>query len=468
MIDRIGHTIAAVSSAAGAGAVGILRLSGPDACRIAEGLIAVEGGLSALPGSRHRDGRLIIDGNPSLPARVYTFRAPRSFTGEHVVEIFAPGSPPLLAMLRETAVAAGALPALPGEFTARALLHGRMDLSQAQAVAAVISAESDTQLRAARRMMDGALSRGITAVRDELAELLALVEADIDFAEEPIEFITPAELIDRLGRVRERLLAVRRDTRRMERAGVLPRVLLIGPPNAGKSSLTNALSGVDRAICAAVAGTTRDLLSVPIRLGGREAILLDSAGLDESADEIIARARTLALGEAQSVDAIVIVLDVAVPPPPGFAAMIRGLDTPRRIVAANKIDLLAPEERQHSAAGAARVVGVAAGAVAVSAATGEGVEQLRAAIAGILEDGGPTVGAESMVVSERQQRAMDEATLSLDRAIALSAAAAETIDCADLLAFELREALDTLGNVTGEVTTEDLLGQVFARFCIGK
>ncbi|MEK7710280.1 MAG: GTPase [Planctomycetota bacterium] len=520
MLDRLDETVVAVSSAPGHGAVGIVRLTGPDAVVIADRMAITADGtpLEAHPASSRVHGEIPI-GDGALPADFYLFRAPRSYTRQHLVEIHTVGSPAAVEFVRKIAVSLGARPAEPGEFTARAFLNGAMDLASAEAVARLIRARSDTQLRAARQMMDGALAERIAEVRDALAELLALVEADIDFAEEPIEFISPRDLKLRLDVIAGGLRRLVADAKSAERFNVLPHILFFGPSNAGKSSLMNRLSGTSRAICAAVAGTTRDILSAPIRIGRGEAILLDAAGVDESPDEIIAQARAMVLSAAQRVDLVCVVLDAAslksnqglgrtrtegLPPlqggtqggPPldydqviedpqswwahldatllvaapfdldAFLGVVHSLNVPRIVVAVNKSDLLSAEECNEIVA---RLRQFEIGPVhPVSALRGDGVEELRTAFANALGVIETTVVGEAMLLSERQRATIADAIAALDRTAALSETAEETIDCADLLAFELREALDALGSVTGAVTTEDLLGKVFANFCIGK
>ena len=275
MLDRIDDTIVAISSAPGYGAVALIRLSGPHAITIADRMSKTEEDtpLSDHLGSSRIVGEVAIEEGLYLPAFFYLFRTPHSYTRQDIVEIQTVGSPSSAELVRKRAIQLGALPALPGEFTARAFFGGAMDLSQAEAVGGLIRAQTDTQLRAARRIMEGVLAKQLTKSLDALAELLALVEADIDFAEEPIEFLTPPELCARLGEVSSQLEGLRTSAPSVERFDVLPRILLLGPPNAGKSSLMNRLSGIPRAICEAVAGTTRDILSAPISLGHGEAIL---------------------------------------------------------------------------------------------------------------------------------------------------------------------------------------------------
>jgi len=251
-----------------------------------------------------------------------------------------------------------------------------------------------------------------------------------------------------------------------ERLDVLPHILLFGPPNVGKSSLMNRLSRTSRAICAAVAGTTRDVLSAPINLGRCEAVLLDSAGVDESVEELAAAARELTLSAAQSVDLVCLVLDAGSPLNEAVMSNVRELDVARTVVVGNKSDLLAADE-SHTAL--RDLSGLSLGPCClVSALTGAGLDELRATLAGQLAALETTIPGEALLATERQRSGVAAAIGALDRATALADAAGETLDCAELLAFELRDAVEALGNVTGAVLTEDLLSQVFANFCIGK
>ena len=478
MLDHWNETIVAISSAPGHGPVGIVRLNGPTAIAIAEQMFkATETGLlSDKLGSRRLSGEVAIETGVSLPATLYLFRAPRSYTREDLVEFHTVGSPSVLEMVRRRAVALGATPAQPGEFTARAFVNGAMDLSTAEAVAGVIRAESDTQLRASRRLMDGALTQRTTQARDELAELLGLVEADIDFTEEAIEFIAPSDLHHRLAAVGANLHRTLDESQSSEQFITLPHILLLGPPNAGKSTLMNRLSGTRRAICAAVAGTTRDVLSTPIQLGRVEVMLLDAAGVDRSLDDIVARAREMTMSTAETVDTVCIVLDLdemfkegnrRTPDGTGeFLEMMNSLELPKTVVAANKCDLLTVEEAERLAE---RVDALRLGPVClVSAFDGTGIDRLRSALVDTLSEGATTTLSEAIMLSERQRVAILDASSAINRAQTQCEESDATIDRADLIAFELREALDALGAVTGAVTTDDLLDQIFADFCIGK
>lgn len=482
MLDRLDETIVAISSAPGRGPLGILRITGPRAIEIADAwTLLPHGRLLELPGWIRTRGEVLLAADARVAADVLLFRAPRTYTRQDLVEIHTIGCSPLLEIIRQLAVLQGARSAEPGEFTARAFLNGRIDLAAAEGVAAVIRAQSDVQLRAARRLMDGTLAERVRGAKEELAELLALVEADIDFAEEPIEFITPPELSRRLAGLMKRLRDLLERGVSMERLDVLPRILLVGPPNAGKSTLMNRLSGTDRAICAAVAGTTRDLLTAPVRLGRIEALLVDSAGIDSTEDGLITQARAMTLSELERVDAVCVVFDASVAPDPEFLTLIGPLSTARRVVVANKCDLLNLQPNDLAAdrlAGSASVAAIAewvsisamnqARLIPMSARTGEGIEALRAALADLFDDVPSLASAETLFLTHRQQDALRSAASALARAQQLSAKAAETSDTADLLAFELRESLDALASVAGEVTTEDLLAHVFSKFCIGK
>ncbi len=492
MLERLDETIVAISSAPGVGAIGIVRLSGPDSYDILNQIARYDHDDAST--ARRTRGEVSIDGT-LFPAVFYLFRAPHSYTRQHLVEIHTVGAPPVLQLVLEKLVTLGAVRAQPGEFTARAYLNGAMDLHQAEGVAHLIRAQSDTQLQAARRMMDSHWSARVLALRDSLAELLGLVEAGIDFAEEPIEFISAGDLARRMRELIDSFKDVQSQAGNREVFNPLPRILLLGPPNAGKSSLMNRLSGMERGICAEIAGTTRDILSAPVRLVSGEAILLDAAGIDDSLDEVIAAARQLALSAATTSDLVCVVLDACIvqaevanlksqisnltsqnepdaATEDGGTSALRFLSSLGSrgvrpgLVVLNKCDLL---DHANIDDLTSLFTEKFTGPVApVSAVRGDGMDQLREALSNAIQSAATTVTSESMAFSDRQRASVAAALNSMQRATSLAEDSQSTSLCADLLAFELRDALDALSSVTGEVTTEDLLTQIFSNFCIGK
>ena len=491
------QTIVAIGSPPGQGAVGIVRLSGPEALRIAAAMFAPESGdgLEGIEEHRRVYGEVLIDDGLGVPGQVYVFRGPRSFTTQDTVELHAPGNPVLLGMLVERAVALGARPAQPGEFTARAMLLGRISRTQAEAVAAVIHAETDSQLAAAEELLDGWLGERARAIQGDLADLLSLVTADIDFSEEPVEFIAPEALRDRLddliGQL-DSLLACSVATERLETA---PRVLLAGAPNVGKSSLMNRLSGVDRAICSPLSGTTRDVLTAPLELPDAEAILIDAAGLAGPVGLLEAQAAERTRRMVARAEVVCWIVDLSAPDTWSGAPEVdggrvqpgadehgatqsgpRGPGAPRPtkrpdrlLLVANKIDLLDPAAR------AAAIESLTAQwghrPLGVSALTGAGCDALREAIARHLT--GEAVGAVGpgrriVALSAAHRASLRSAKTSLAAAREMLADVGTTLDCAELLAVDLRDAADHLGELAGDVVTEDLLERIFSRFCIGK
>lgn len=453
-------TIVAVSSAAGSAARGIVRVSGPSARSIASNMFEADdaagsAGASASGASECAEGFVRV-GRYRLPGFALVFRAPRSYTGQDIVELHFLGAPVLLGWVVEACIAAGARRAEPGEFTLRAVLAGRMDLSQAHGVAGMIAARSDMQLRAAERLLHGELSRVAGAARERLADLLSLVEGALDFAEEPIEFITPGQLRDGLMEMRKALAATSAAGVRAERWEQLPRVVLAGRPNAGKSSLLNRLTGLDRAICAPVAGTTRDVLSAPLQLGEMECLLIDVAGVVEAVDALDAQAQRAARDAIASADLVVWVVDVAESDP---ARRVEPpvLDAPILLVG-NKCDLL----------GAGRAANSTGYDLLVSATTGAGLDELKTALAARLQDRESAVSDSAIALMSEHRAALDAALESLDRAIKLTLSSNETLSDADLVAAELRTAAEELGVLAGREDTEELLGRIFSRFCVGK
>ncbi|HYG06763.1 MAG TPA: tRNA uridine-5-carboxymethylaminomethyl(34) synthesis GTPase MnmE [Stenotrophomonas sp.] len=440
-------TIVAIATAAGAGGVGVLRVSGPQAGAIAKGL-----GVPALRPrhahyARFRDGQQqVIDDGLAL-----WFPGPNSFTGEDVLELQGHGSPVVLRQLLARCLALGARQARPGEFSERAFLNGKFDLAQAEAIADLIAAGDERAARAARRSLDGVFSRRVEALGEQLVRLRIHVEAAIDFADEPIDTLGGEQVRAGLTEVRAALSALRNDAERGRRLRDGLHAVLVGPPNAGKSSLLNALAGSERAIVTDVAGTTRDTLRETIRLDGFELTLVDTAGLRESGDAIEREGMRRARAELQRADLALVVID-ARDPESGRAALGEDLAAvPRRLWIHNKSDLLAAPEVLDD------------DAIAVSAVTGEGLPALHARLAQLAGlDASESVEGE-FSARGRHVDALARAAAHLD-----DAAAQLGHEQLELAAEELRLAHDALGEITGRMTADDLLGRIFSSFCIGK
>ena len=465
------ETIVAVSSARGSAPRGIVRMSGPEAVALAEQIFTLhgDGRLTEAGGFTRHVGQVVLDeGRVCLPAEVYLFRAPRSYTGQDIVEFHVPGSVPVLSMLVESCMALGARLAEPGEFTARAFLAGRWTLEQVEAVAETIHARSDAQLRAAGAHRAGAVGTRLKAIAEDLTDLVSLVEADIDFSEEPIDFITPVQLSERLARIYDRLSEFLEGARLHERIAVMPRVVLIGKPNAGKSALLNALSGMDRAICSPVAGTTHDVLTAPVQTGYGEVLLVDTAGRGPSESKFQSLTDEAARVQAEHGDLVCVVVDLAAAKD-GLAVeeFLARCREEQIIVVAAKIDLLSEALRVQRL----ELLGVDASAgdvCLVSAVTGEGIADLADRIGKRLLHQPTTVAEQKIFLNARQAESLAQTVDSIVRAEEILPRCVDTSDRADLIAFELRRALDHLGAITGNVCSEEIFSRIFSRFCIGK
>ena len=450
-------TIVAIATPPGRGALGVVRLSGPDAVRIAGALLGRDRPLEP----RHATfGRIVEGGADAGRPRavdqvvVTSFAAPHSFTGDDVVEIAGHGSPVLLQRIVELALQAGARLGEPGEFTLRAHLNGRLDLVQAEAIADLVDAVTPLQARVAMDQLEGTLTTAIAAVDAALFDLSARLEASLDFPDEGFHFITREQAATELAAIRAALDDLIRGGRagRVVREGAT--VVLAGRPNAGKSSLFNALVGTARAIVMAVPGTTRDLLTERVDIEGLPITLVDTAGLGDPADDIEAEGMRRA---RQAVDVASLTLAVV----DGSQPMT---DADRRILASrsglgirvvSKIDL--------PRAWATASVPVLNGAIEVSVVTGAGLGQLRRAIVTRLtaQDHWRDTPAISNV---RHLGLVESARASMDRGVdALAAGATE-----ELALAELGAARQALEEITGPRSAEDLLRHVFSRFCVGK
>lgn len=440
-------TIVAIASAPGAGGVGIVRLSGPDARRISE----VISTRALQPRRAHyvrfveADGSIIDDGI------ALSFPAPASFTGEDVVELQAHGSPVVLQQLVARACALGARAARPGEFSERAFLNGKLHLAQAEAIADLISAADTRAARAARRSLDGAFSHRVDALGTQLLALRVHVEAAIDFADEPLETLGGEQVRARLAAARNGLDALIVDAERGRKLRDGVHAVIVGPPNAGKSSLLNALAGSERAIVTDVAGTTRDTLRETIRLDGLELHLVDTAGLRDGGDAIEREGMRRARAELQRADVALAVVDARAPVA-GRAAVADDIaGVPAVLWIHNKVDLLAD------------VPGDDAEVVHVSAARGLGLEALHVRLRA-LATGHAVEGAEG----EFSARARHVEALQRAARHAGDAGTHLHHEHLELAAEELRLAHDALGEITGRISADDLLGYVFSTFCIGK
>ena len=436
-------TIAAIATATGRGGVGIVRLSGPSAKTIAERICA----RALRPRHAHhvrfhdREGEVVDDGIALL------FVAPASYTGEDVVELQAHGSPVVLHELLEACCAHGARRARGGEFSERAWENGRLDLAQAEAVADLIAAGDLRAARAARRSLEGEFSQRVDALAQTLLALRVQLEASIDFSDEELDADGDAALRRRLDAAREQLAAL------LEAAGQGRRLrdglhaVIVGPPNAGKSSLLNALAGADRAIVTDMPGTTRDLLQETIRVDGVELTLVDTAGLREQGDAIEREGMRRARNELSRADAALVVLDARDPEAGRDAVEHALVGVPEIVWLHNKCDLLPPDAPP------------VAGTILVSARTGNGLDALHARLRALA--GGGAEGAFS--ARARHVEALQRARALLDEAVDGIAAVRP-----ELAADSLHRAHDALGEITGRVLPDALLGHIFATFCIGK
>jgi tRNA modification GTPase len=438
-------TIVAISTPPGRGGIGIVRLSGPDAQHIAAPMLRLRHPLAA---GHARFGELIDSAGEKLDEIVATlFSAPHSYTGEDVLEIAAHGAPVILEAIVQQSIAAGARLANPGEFTERAFLSGRIDLTQAEAVRDLIDAQTLHQARIAAQQMEGALARRIQPVKIALVELVAALEVGIDFAEDDIDVMPREVITQKLAAVREPLaqLAASFAYGRIVRDGLT--LAIVGRPNAGKSSLFNRLVERERAIVTATPCTTRDLVTERVAIGGIPVELIDTAGLREGIDEAenlgIAKSRE-AMADA---DIVLLVLDASQPPHAGDELLRESIADRPHIIVANKSDL---------------ALAYAMDSIHTSALTGEGIPALRDAIVSLV--GGSAQSETGLLTNLRQREAIESALRGLAAAeVALTAGTPH-----EMLLLDIYAALRGLDALTGATTADDVLNLIFSSFCIGK
>jgi len=456
---ELDQTIAAVASAPGGAGRGIVRVSGVEAVALVDRVFAStetgDGPASKI--SYRATGTVTIPDFPPVLTDAWVWPTARSYTGQPMVELHLPGSPPLLERVLETLFQHGVRPARAGEFTLRAFLAGRMDLAQAEAVLGVIDADDHEELTTALNQLAGGLSGKLLQLRGDLLELLADLEAGLDFVEEDIEFVSREQVMRRLQHGIDiiRLLEEQADGRMLSDDQL--RVVLAGLPNAGKSTLFNTLSKTDDAIVSSVAGTTRDYLSAKVSCGDLSVELIDTAGLDQSESGIDGAAQQLGGGQVGEADLVLwcSAIDGQEEDHAADETALQNLKAKhdRIVVIKTRGDLLTDSFRKD-----------AEGTPVVSAAGGEGLAELRELIA---ETVSRSSQGERQFVGSTAARSRDSLRRSRE-SLQRAHEAADGRFGDELVAFETRAGIETLGEIVGTIYTDDLLDQIFSRFCIGK
>jgi len=467
-VFSVTDTIVAIATAPGRGGIGVVRLSGAGASAIAGGLIAhaaplepryatfttIAAGCSAKASAGRSAGFDAID----HVVATY-FPAPHSYTGDDVVELSAHGSPVVLRAIVSAAIDAGARLAEPGEFTLRAFLNGRIDLAQAEAVADLIDAVTPLQARAAFDQLQGTLTRTIAEIDQALFELMARLEASVDFPEEGYHFVHPGEVAAAIDQLRARTQALLAGARggRLVREGF--QAAIVGKPNVGKSSLFNALAGASRAIVTEVPGTTRDLVSEIVDVQGLRVTLVDTAGLREALDMVeaegVRRSR-----QAQGVaDVVVVVIDRSTPIDEADRAILEATRARPRLIVAHKADRAAAWK--HAALDASGAVVVDASSV-----TGQGLDDVRRQLASALDVETPL--DRPGITNVRHIALVQRADEALARARAAASLESGESLSEEFVLADLQDARTALEEIAGRRTSDDLLAHIFSKFCIGK
>lgn len=470
---QLDETIVAIATPTSPASRGVVRLSGADAVVVLKRIVDPSSVDATVfePNHRRKAIRLDVVVNlnaplGAIPASALIWRNDRSYTGQPAVEIHTIGSVPILTKLVETCLQHGAKPARPGEFTMRAFLAGRMDLTQAEAVLGVIEAESAGTLDSALEQLAGNLSRPLSRVRNELIDLLADVEAGLDFVDEDIEFIADEDLLDRLIPMLDIIESAKQQIQTRGGGSTSAKVVLRGEPNAGKSRLINALAGVDAAIVADVAGTTRDVVSVTARIGGYDLTLQDTAGIENVSDSVSRDAQSA--GELASQSAAVRIwcvdasrsdlgdaIDWVQREKSALEQSQAVLRTSMDLFAATKNDLVTGDSASSLASDPW---------VPCSAETGDGLSDLKRRIVDCIADMDIQETGSAIGTAARCQQSLQSAGQAIQAAIELTRQQAGH----EYVSAELRTATQAIGEVTGEIYNEDILDRVFGRFCIGK
>ena len=448
----ISDTIAAITTPPGQGAVGIVKISGPDSGKIVTALCRLK--------PNHREARYaaFYDGQGQVLDRglALFFQGPDSHTGEDIAELHGHGGPVVMNLLLQRVLALGARYARPGEFSERAFLNNKIDLLQAEAVADLISSASEQAALSAVRSMEGAFSSLLDELANKVVELRMSVEATLDFPEEEIDSIAQTELHERLADCRQCLadIAARAETGRLLAEGL--KIAIIGKPNAGKSSLLNRLAQVERAIVSPIPGTTRDTIEQRILIDGIPVSVIDTAGIRKAGDRIEQEGIRRARAAAGSAEVVVLIADAAGDDVRDLQAIAADLGSEKKLLYAfNKIDLSGDKAGKPEPPKDAREI-------YISAKTGAGIDELKREIKDIVA--GSDFSENSFIAHTRHLNVLRAAGELLDQA----AEQFRRTRAVELFADDLSRLHRTLGEITGEYTSDDLLGEIFSRFCIGK
>jgi tRNA modification GTPase len=452
-------TIAAIATPLGEGGLALIRVSGAKALEIAE-LVFVPSGRASIPPSKAAShtihyGHIVRKGTVIDEVMVAVMRAPKTFTREHIIEVTCHGGLLASKTILDTLLEAGARLALPGEFTRRAFLSGRIDLAQAEAVADLILARTELALSAANEQLAGKLSQQINQLRDDLLRILAHLEAHIDFPDEDIAPDTKDQLLSRLEdgkRFIDQLLRTAHEGQVLRR-GI--RVAIIGRPNAGKSSLLNQLLGHDRAIVSSIAGTTRDTIEETANIRGIPVVFVDTAGLRQGRDEIEIEGIRRSHETIARADLVLHVADLSEALTQADESFLADLADRKRIIVCNKADL--PRRLVFQEPPSAPIL-------SVSCQTGEGIENLKDAIKGLIWAGEIKAEMLEVMVNSRHEDALKRAR----RALLSTIEGLQKGQTLEVIAMELRIGVNAVGEIVGKTTTEDLLDSIFSQFCIGK
>jgi len=469
-LGSLDNTIFAWATAYDPGGRSVLRVSGPTTFSVLQRVFRSDG---SLPERGTAAGFLCLSEELKVQAWVWIFPGPRSYTGQDMIEFHLVGSVPLMRWVDQIFLEMGLSPARAGEFSARAFLLGKMDLTQAQAVARLVEADNDAQIQAALNQFEGTFHERVERVYQVLSDLAVKLEANIDFSEENIELIRAdqaSQMIDGIIQIIDGILNTAIDIQAIRS---LPRVFMAGVVNAGKSTLLNRLSGLDRAMCSDLAGTTRDVLTAPWEYEGREALLCDTPGLAETAPDAVATpavehaARWLNLA-----DLILLVLDAErdLSPQLQLLGSLR-VHKEKAVAVLNKRDRVGGTELEDFSARCRRIFyPLMLDVYPVSALTGEGIVELSAGVFERLGGLSVTTGAGQIALDLRERESLARTREALDRARTClgGPSPAPASPGMETAAFDVQEALRNLGELLGKDVTEDVLDRIFSRFCIGK